>query len=307
MTEAAFIAGDWGTSRLRLYLCDASGNVLARGEGEGASAPDCSARFAAAVAAWDKAHGQLPAVLAGMVGSTIGWREVPYLKCPAKPAAIADAALRFEADGRAIAILPGLSCKGKTGAPDVMRGEETQILGALRLHPNLAKGRHVFCMPGTHAKWVVVDDGAVTQFQTALSGELFELLRRHSVLARDSADVDPQSAAFSLGLDFARANRKSDLLHLLFSTRSRVVTGEMAKGDAGSYLSGLVLGKDIATAMALLEVAPFNMDPVQLICTPALAALYGKALATYDVKSAVIDGDRAALAGLVHAHTEIFS
>ena len=308
MSEAAFIAGDWGTSRLRLYLCDASGNVLARGEGEGASAPDCSARFAAAVAAWDKAHGQLPAVLAGMVGSTIGWREVPYLKCPAKPAAIADAALRFEADGRAIAILPGLSCKGKTGAPDVMRGEETQILGALRLHPNLAKGRHVFCMPGTHAKWVVVDDGAVTQFQTALSGELFELLRRHSVLARDSADVDPQSAAFSLGLDFARANRKSDLLHLLFSTRSRVVIGEMAKGDAGSYLSGLVLGKDIATAMALLEVAPFNMDgPVQLICTPALAALYGKALATYDVKSAVIDGDRAALAGLVHAHTEIFS
>ena len=82
----------------------------------------------------------------------------------------------------------------------------------------------------------------------------------------------------------------------------------MAKGDAGSYLSGLVLGKDIATAMALLEAAPFNMDgPVQLICTPALAALYGKALATYDVKSAVIDGDRAALAGLVHAHTEIFS
>jgi len=303
MSEAAFIAGDWGTSRLRLYLCEASGNVLARGEGEGASVPDCAGRFAAAVAAWDKAHGQLPAVLAGMVGSTIGWREVPYLKCPAKPAAIADAALRFEADGRAIAILPGLSCKGKTGAPDVMRGEETQILGALRLHPNLAKGRHVFCLPGTHAKWVVVGNGAVTQFQTALSGELFELLRRHSVLARDSADVDPQSAAFALGLDFARANRKTDLLHLLFSTRSRVVTGEMAKSDAGSYLSGLVLGKDIATAMALLEID----GPVQLICTPALAALYGKALATYDVKSAAIDGDRAALAGLVHAHTEIFS
>jgi len=303
MSEAAFIAGDWGTSRLRLYLCEASGNVLARGEGEGASVPDCAGRFAAAVAAWDKAHGQLPAVLAGMVGSTIGWREVPYLKCPARPAAIADAALRFEADGRAIAILPGLSCKGKTGAPDVMRGEETQILGALRLHPNLAKGRHVFCLPGTHAKWVVVGNGAVTQFQTALSGELFELLRRHSVLARDSADVDPQSAAFALGLDFARANRKTDLLHLLFSTRSRVVTGEMAKSDAGSYLSGLVLGKDIATAMALLEID----GPVQLICTPALAALYGKALATYDVKSAAIDGDRAALAGLVHAHTEIFS
>jgi len=303
MSEAVFIAGDWGTSRLRLYLCDAGGNVLARGEGEGASVPDCAARFAAAVAPWDKAHGILPAILGGMVGSTIGWREVPYLKCPAKPSAIAAAALRFDVDGRGIAILPGLTCRGKTGAPDVMRGEETQILGALRLHPNLAKGRHLLCMPGTHAKWVCVSDGAVTQFQTALSGELFELLRRHSVLARDSGDVDPQSPAFALGLDFARQNRKADLLYLLFSARSRVVTGEMAKTDAASYLSGLILGKDIATAMALFE---FD-GPVQLICTPALAALYGKALGAYDVKSAAIDGDRAALAGLVHAHAEIFS
>jgi 2-dehydro-3-deoxygalactonokinase len=303
MSKAVFIAGDWGTSRLRLYLCDAGGNVLARGEGEGASVPDCAARFAAAVAPWDKAHGILPAVLSGMVGSTIGWREVPYLKCPARPSAIAAAALRFDVEDRGIAILPGLTCRGKTGAPDVMRGEETQILGALRLHANLAKGRHLFCLPGTHAKWVSVTDGAVTQFQTALSGELFELLRRHSVLARDSGEVDAQNPAFLLGLDFARQNRKADLLYLLFSARSRVVTGEMAKTDAASYLSGLILGKDIATAMTLFE---FD-GPVQLICTPALAALYGKALSAYDVKSAAIDGDRAALAGLVHAHAEIFS
>ncbi|HKU66075.1 MAG TPA: 2-dehydro-3-deoxygalactonokinase [Rhizomicrobium sp.] len=303
MSKAVFIAGDWGTSRLRLYLCDAGGNVLARGEGEGAAAPDCAARFAAAVAPWDKAHGILPAILSGMVGSTIGWREVPYLKCPARPSAIAAAALRFDAQDRGIAILPGLTCRGKTGAPDVMRGEETQILGALRLYANLTKGRHLFCLPGTHAKWVSAIDGAVTQFQTALSGELFELLRRHSVLARDSSEVDAQSPAFMLGLDFARQNRKADLLYLLFSARSRVVTGEMAKGDAASYLSGLILGKDIATAMALFE---FD-GPVQLICTPALAALYGKALGAYDMKSAAIDGDRAALAGLVHAHAEIFS
>lgn len=301
MSAAAFIAGDWGTSRLRLYLCDPAGNVLARGAGEGASVPDCAGRFAAAVTPWDKAHGVLPAVLAGMVGSSIGWREVPYLKCPAKPSAIADAAARFEADGRAIAILPGLSCRGKTGAPDVLRGEETQILGALRLHPQLTKGRHLLCLPGTHTKWVAVSDGAVSQFQTALSGELFELLRRHSVLARDSGEVDGQSPAFALGLESAR--QKADLLHLLFSARSRAVTGEMAKEDAASYLSGLVLGKDVATALALFDVD----GPVQLICTPLLAALYGKALAAYDVKTAVIDGDRAALAGLVHAHSEIFS
>jgi 2-dehydro-3-deoxygalactonokinase len=303
MSKPAFIAGDWGTSRLRLYLCDAGGNVLARDEAEGAAVPDCDGRFAAAVAPWDKAYGILPALLSGMVGSTIGWREVPYLKCPARPETIAAAALRFEAGGRAIAILPGLSCRGKTGAPDVMRGEETQILGALRLYSQLAKGRHIFCLPGTHTKWAMVTDGAVTQFQTALSGELYEMLRRHSVLARDGGEVDAQNPAFMLGLDFARNNRKADLLHLLFSARSRVVTGEMAKGDALSYLSGLILGKDIATAQLLLELK----GPVQLICTQALAALYGKALNGYDIESAVIDGDRAALAGLVRAHAEIFS
>jgi 2-dehydro-3-deoxygalactonokinase len=302
MTRAAFIAGDWGTSRLRLYLCDEGGHVLARGEGEGASVPDCAARFSSAVSAWDRSHGALPAILSGMVGSTIGWKEVPYLKCPARPAAIAAAALRFDAGGRAVAILPGLSCIGKVGAPDVMRGEETQILGALRLHPELGQGRHVFCLPGTHAKWVAVNDGAVIQFQTALSGELFELLRRHSVLARDGGEVAVNDA-FVRGLEFARANRDADLLHLVFSTRARVVTGEMPKEESASYLSGLVIGKDVASAALLFDLGA----EVPLICAPSLATLYTRALAAYDIKTVMIDGDRAALSGLILAHAEIFS
>jgi 2-dehydro-3-deoxygalactonokinase len=146
-------------------------------------------------------------------------------------------------------------------------------------------------------------DGAVIQFQTALSGELFDLLRRHSVLARDGGEVDVQSPAFVQGLEFARKNADADLLYLMFSARSRVVTGEMAKSDAASYLSGLVLGKDIATARLLFDLA----GPVPLICAPSLAVLYARALAAYDVKTMMIDGDRAALAGLVHAHAEIFS
>jgi 2-dehydro-3-deoxygalactonokinase len=302
MSRAAFIAGDWGTSNLRLYLCDEAGQVLARGEGGGAAVPDCAGRFAQAVAPWDRSHGVLPAILGGMVGSTIGWKEVPYLKCPAKPSAIAAAALRFDVDGRAIAILPGLSCTGKTGAADVMRGEETQILGALRLHPELTKGRHVLCLPGTHAKWVALEDGAVMQFQTALSGELFELLRRHSVLARDGGEVTLNDA-FLRGLEFAKANRDADLLYLVFSTRARVVTGEMPKADAASYLSGLIVGKDVATAAALFELG----RRVPLICSPALGALYARALAAYDIDSAMIDGDRASLSGLILAHAEIFS
>ena len=127
--------------------------------------------------------------------------------------------------------------------------------------------------------------------------------RATSALARDSGEVDANSPAFAQGLDFARANEAADLLHLLFSTRSRVVTGQMPKADAASYLSGLVLGKDIGSARTLLDLK----SPVLLICTPGLAALYAKVLQAYDLTSAVIDGDEAALAGLVHAHAEIFS
>jgi 2-dehydro-3-deoxygalactonokinase len=299
MTEPAFIAGDWGTSRSRLYLCDAAGNALARAQGEGAAAPDCAGRFAAAVAPWDREHGVLPALLAGMVGSTIGWKEVPYLACPARAEAVAGATLRFESGGRAIAIVPGLKCINRSGAPDVMRGEETQILGALRLDPALGKGRQIFCMPGTHAKWVEVEDKAVTGFQTALSGELYDLLKKHSVLARDGGEVSAGSDAFALGLQTARQG--GDLLTLLFSTRSRVVTGEMAKADASSYLSGLIVGKDVAAAHTLFGLK----GRVHLVCTPALAALYGRALAQYDLQSAVIDGDAAALAGLAHIQAEL--
>ena len=299
MTEAAFIAGDWGTSRLRLYLCDADGAVLARAQGEGAAVAGHAQRFADAVAGWDAEHGRLPAILGGMVGSTIGWKDVPYLSCPARPEAIAGAALRFEQDGRAIAIAPGLRCNNGDGGPDVMRGEEVQILGALRLQPELARGRRILCMPGTHAKWVTVQDGAVTEFHTTLSGELFELLRKHSVLARDSGEVDGASAAFALGLKTMRESSR-DLLHLLFTTRARVVTGEMAKTDAASYLSGLIVGADVAGGAT-------GNGLVHLICTPQLAALYGAALADYDVASAVIDGDAAALAGLVQLHAELFS
>lgn len=301
MAEAAFIAGDWGTSRLRLYLCDARGHVLVRGEGEGASVPDCPGRFAAAVAAWDAAHGVLPAVLSGMVGSTIGWKEVPYLSCPARPVSIARGALRLVEQERPVAIVPGLKCVGPAGSPDVMRGEETQILGALGLDRALTRGRHVFCMPGTHAKWVVVEDGGVASFQTAPSGELFEVLRRHSVLARDGGAVDAQSPAFALGLKLAR--QEADLLHLLFSTRARVVTGAMPGTEASSYLSGLILGKDVGTAVKLMALS----GTVNLICTPALAALYGRALDDYGLGHRLIDGDDAALAGLVRIHTELFS
>ena len=294
---ASFIGGDWGTSRLRLFLCDGQGGVLARREGPGIAEAGARAAeiFADLTKDWDAA---LPAVLSGMVGSTIGWREAPYLSCPAKAESLARSTLRFEAGGRAVAIIPGLSCINASFLFDVMRGEETQLLGALRLAPD--SGRRLFCLPGTHAKWVLVEDGAIIRFQTALSGELFALLSQHSVLARGAGAANPRHPAFAAGLAAARS--EVSLLHLLFSTRSRQLNGEIARAEAASYLSGLIIGAEIEAASRLFT----PQGRVTLICTPALAALYEAALAEHGLAADVVNGDEAALAGLVFLHAQLF-
>lgn len=305
MSKPAFIGGDWGTSRLRLFLCDADGAVLARADGPGVAEAGARAAeiFAGLTANWDRS---LPAILCGMVGSTIGWREAAYVSCPVAPAAIAKAALRFEAptpDGsaRQVAIIPGLSCRNASGLFDVMRGEETQLLGALRLKPELARGRHLFGQPGTHAKWVLVEDGVVINFQSALSGELFALLGAHSVLARGAGPVQGEHPAFAEGLTVARTQSQAGLLHLLFSTRSRVLAGEIPKEAAASYLSGLVIGEDVAGAVRLFQ----PKASVTLVCAPDLAALYTRALADHGLAAAVIAGDDAALSGLAFLYSQL--
>jgi 2-dehydro-3-deoxygalactonokinase len=295
MSPACFIAGDWGTSRLRLFLCDKEGAVLARAEGPGiAEAGDgCEPVLTERAQGWDPPGTKLPVILSGMVGSTIGWREAPYTPCPARAADIAKAALRFDANGRAIAIVPGLSCKNRSGVPDVMRGEETQIAGALRLFSALGQDSQLVCLPGTHVKWAMLEDGKVMQFQSALSGELFDLLSRHSVLARGSAPASVDHPAFAEGAALARTQSRAGLLHLLFSTRSRQLAGEIAKAETASYLSGLIVGADVAGALTL-----FPASCVTLICTPGLGSLYGAVLRRYDVRARLIDGDDAAHAGL---------
>ena len=202
MPAPAFVAGDWGTTHLRLFLCGEDGKVLDARNGPGVSSvrDDVGAAFFRQVEDWDGRHGKLPVVLCGMVGSSIGWREVAYLSCPARPAAIAKNALCFSMNGRQIALAPGLTCRNRVLAPDMMRGEETQILGALRCEPKLMEGRQFLCMPGTHTKWVSLKDGVIEHFLTALTGELFDILHNHSVLV--NADGTPEVVG---GSEFARA------------------------------------------------------------------------------------------------------
>jgi 2-dehydro-3-deoxygalactonokinase len=194
-----------------------------------------------------------------------------------------------------VAIVPGLSCRNALGGPDVMRGEETQILGALALNPDLAKGRHLLALPGTHTKWVVVEDGAITSFLTAPVGEFYALLREHSILAKAAPGDGPESPeGFARGVARIVEQGPARLPHLIFETRSRQLLDGLPKDDAMGFLSGLLIGSDVAATASWFG----DLGQVSLIGAPALGALYAQAIAAHGGSSAAVDGDSAVLAGL---------
>jgi 2-dehydro-3-deoxygalactonokinase len=319
MEAASYIAGDWGTSHLRLSLCDAAGHVLESRRGPGAAgvahsdhggagdhgragsrARAFAHTFASLAAHWEESHGTLPAVLCGMVGSSIGWSEAPYVACPARPEQLVDACVTPR-ESR-VHIVPGLSCRNRLDAPDFMRGEETQILGALQLASALRSGTRLLCLPGTHTKWVALQDGVVREFMTAPTGELYAVLCEHSVLVRKpaSAAAAIDTHAFQQGLAQFGEFPHAQLLHRLFECRSRQLAGELAAAAADAFLSGLLIGSDVHGALRLLSDG--MPAPVYLIGAAQLTRLYALALRAQGRESIEMDGAAASLAGLAHVH-----
>jgi 2-dehydro-3-deoxygalactonokinase len=298
MSAAAFIAGDWGTSNLRLRLYADDGGVLDSRDGPGAA--DSRGRFAAVfdelTSAW-RAPRPLPALLCGMVGSTFGWTEAPYLPCPEDVGGLADSLTRARPD---VHVVPGMRCVNPLGAPDVMRGEETQLLGALVLHPELGRGRHLVCMPGTHTKWVALHDGTVLEFLTVPTGEIFRLLCEHSVLVRDrDTPATHRQREFERGLVEAGKHAGVPLLHRLFQSRSLRLDKQLAPEGAASWTSGLLIGTDCLGALPLFE----NTDAtVCIVAAAGLGGLYAAALARLGRASIHVAGDDAAFCGLVRIH-----
>lgn len=293
---ASLLACDWGTTNLRAWTLDDAGGIVAHAEfplGVGRLQPgEAAARFHDEVRPALEAE-DLPALLCGMIGSTLGWAVVPYRRCPADLDDLARALHVVEPDVR---IVPGVSAPGPTGASDVMRGEETQILGWVAMRPERAQGRHLICHPGTHAKWALVEDGRLTRFVTAMTGELFAVLRKHSVLRTDDEPGD--AAVFAEGV---RAAGEGDALSSrLFSARGRVVADGKPADTTADYLSGLLIGAEVAATPRLLGAEPGL--PVQLIGDLALCGWYQQALALQGVTSTVCDGEEAVLAGLLAIH-----
>jgi 2-dehydro-3-deoxygalactonokinase len=303
MSQAALVAGDWGTSHLRLFLCQADGAVIDSLNGPGAA--DVRASFAdvldSLLLGWTRHHGTLPVVLCGMVGSSLGWAQAPYVACPVRPEEIAQACVELR-EG-AVHIVPGLSCRNRLDAPDVMRGEETQILGALRLNAALCRGRHLLCLPGTHTKWVVIEDGSVREFLTAPTGELFALLCRHSILVSDERarlelDGTGDGPAFEQALLQIGRHPQAGLLHRLFECRSRRLTGELKSAQAIPLLSGMLIASDVQGALQLLAATP-AASTVHVIGASALGGLYARALGSQGCGASLMDGTLASLSGLV--------
>ena len=279
------VAVDWGTTSLRGALLDEAGLVLeerafARGI-LNVAAHEFAGVFLASFAAWMDESDTL-CLVSGMAGSKLGWIEAPYCACPAGFADIARQ-LTWVQPGR-IAIVPGLRCEtnGIAGAaglerlPDVMRGEETQVFGALKL-TGLADG--LFVLPGTHSKWVQVESGVIVRFTTYMTGEIYALLSQQSILARslprDEAAFD--GPAFDQGVAMALSH--ASLLQTAFSVRTLGLFERMPQSSLGSYLSGLLIGEELRAQ------APDPADNVVLIGSDHLTGHYARALRHCEVNA----------------------
>ncbi|WP_395672722.1 2-dehydro-3-deoxygalactonokinase [Phenylobacterium sp.] len=292
----ALLACDWGTTNLRAWALDEGGGVLAEKDfalGVSRLAPGEAAEVFEGQIRPALGAGSAPAILCGMVGSNLGWQAVPYRDCPATCGDLAQA-LTEAAPG--VRIVPGVRYAGFNGQGDVMRGEETQLFGWLARHPEFAQGRRLVCHPGTHTKWMVVEDGRLIAFVTAMTGELFAVLRAHSVLKSDAPPGD--NAAFAEGL--AAAGDGAALAARLFTARARVVGQGRRAEDTPSYLSGLLIGADVAASPGLLgcDLA----QGVALLGDASLCGLYARALGIRGVEAQVFDGEAAAVAGLWALH-----
>lgn len=293
--DTALIGLDWGTSSLRAYRLSAGGRVIERRDAAKGILAVPDGRFVETLEEvagdWLRAAPRAPVIASGMIGSRQGWREVPYAACPAGLAVIAEGIVTIPGPlGREVRLVPGLSLRGEGGIPDVMRGEETQILGALAA----AGGTDgVFLLPGTHSKWAWVEAGRIARFATYMTGEVYAVLSRHSILGRLMAGEAIDGPGFARGLARAReagSGQPGDLLHEVFSARTLALMGDLPGDAVAGYLSGLLIGAEVTAALARTGGA----GQVTILGGASLTGLYRTALTEAGMTPVAGDPDAAA-------------
>lgn len=288
------VAVDWGTSRLRAYLLDEAGAVAATIESDKGLLHVPAGGYAGVLSEvidpWREAAGDMPVLMSGMVGSRQGWVEVPYVGLPATLHDLARGTVAVDAEGFAdLAIVPGVAAGTEGDAwADVMRGEETEIFGVLAA---LGRTEGTFVLPGSHAKWVRVEDGAIVRFETFMTGEVFDALARHTILARMMPLGQSRPAAFARGVAAGRElGAPGTLLTRLFNIRAETLFGRLEEADAADFLSGLLIGAEV-------DAAARGVDEVIVVGAAGLAARYLTALDQMGI-AAINAPPHAAAAGL---------
>jgi 2-dehydro-3-deoxygalactonokinase len=277
---------DWGTTSFRAFRMAPDGTIRDRRVGLRGIVNVPDNRFADTlreeIGPW-LATGEDHVLLSGMIGSRQGWKEAPYLPCPAGAPDIAAALVDIEFDWAQVKLVPGLSATDESGVAEVMRGEETQVLGVL----DAMGGGGLACLPGTHSKWARVEDGRITGFTTHMTGETFGALRGHTILGRMMHDGPSNGAPFEAGV--RRSGDPGGLLHHIFGARAQVLAGQLAETDAAAYLSGILIGHEVRAALAgMREVV------VHVIGTPELTDLYARAISAFGGFPERHDGEAAA-------------
>lgn len=269
---APFVGIDWGTSNRRAYVLNGQGELVRQHEDEAGIlhvADDFEGSLKNLLRILD--IGGADVVMSGMIGSRNGWRQVPYLPVEQPLANLSQALTEIDSaipDVRC-RIVPGYRFIDAHGLPDVMRGEETQVLGVLEL----CAADGWFLLPGTHSKWVCVENGRIIKLMTFMTGELFSLMSQHGTLAKAMAGQQSIPEAFAAGL---KAARYGGFTHTAFCCRALVVTDMMPAEHAASYLSGLLIGTELYEV--LKKSAGAMAAPVQVVGSPGLSARYLGAL-----------------------------
>jgi 2-dehydro-3-deoxygalactonokinase len=297
--QASFIAVDWGTTNLRAFLMNQDGHIQAQRDSDRGMLKLGSAEFESVLSdlLGDWLTPDLPIYMAGMVGSRGGWQEVPYLRCPIRLDELSEHLFWLSTNmPNKVAIVPGLRGDGVSGLIDVMRGEETQLLGAIDWLEEQGRTDEspIFCLPGTHCKWAQITEGKVTQFSTSITGELFARLNDESSLVKGLPKSDLLNEdAFKKGV--LASQQTGGILHHLFSARSRFVCGELVADEVRDYLSGVVIGHDVNDILSAL-IMPTS--PVLIIGSQALSTRYGLALSSLSVSFEFLAANEASIRGL---------
>ena len=288
-----YIGINWGSSNFRAYRIARDGTLIDKFTEPAGIAmldrPGMASNIGKIVDRWPDCG---PILASGMVGSNVGWVEVPYAHCPAGLAAVKAAAVTVDFGSVGVTIVPGMTCqREKDGGVDILRGEETEIFGLAELE-KLSDG--IVGLPGTHTKWARIGSGKVLDFATSMSGEIFDRLTAHGLLASivegEARDGDAFRAAVTQAYE-----RPLGLGTALFGVRAKVIRRELSRTDAASALRGLMIGADIADALSLFP-ADFG-TPIPLVGNASLCALYATAFAMRGIEGRVFDADHAAVAG----------